>query len=322
MAFRFVLLLIFVLGSLVAACGTDVVESDRITGVGAEPTASIVEPTITAAPPPPTLAPIATLEPKATARPRRMPTPTPITITESVDSAILKDELVALGAVVEIVGHVKFNGLFGRWPSELTVNGQAVRIYEFETPQDALIASETVSSGGYTFTKKLDDDIIQSVILEWVESPHFYLFSNSIILYFGEDGAIGELLDLVGTKFAGRLLKTDEGFDWVVVPAVVNGVRIRSRQPDHKEYVVSVFLVIGQCEEKDGISMERIGEEFHFEATKRVADPPTECIGESFNPGESFDVGSDFEAGVEYRVIVNGDLLGSFIAGVPKIPDY
>lgn len=321
MSTRFVLPSMFLVGSLIAACGTEDVEPETVNSVGAEPTLVSAEPTITADPAP---TPKATLKPKPTARPKpsRTPTPTPITIKDSVDAGLLQDELVALGATVEIVGHVKFNALFGRWPSELTVNDQAVRIYEFGTADEARIASETVSSGGYSFSHKMADDVIMTQILDWVESPHFYLFSNSIVLYFGDDGSMGELLDSIGTKFAGRLLKNDADFESVVVPAVVDKVNIWSPQPDMTDYTVAVFLRIGQCEEKNGISLERLDNEFHFTATKRIADPPAKCTGEGISEGESFKFGSDFEPGVEYRVIVNGDEWNSFVGGEAKIPDW
>ena len=311
MSFRVVLTIVALLSVLLVACGTDDLDFVNTGGVGAEPTVTIVEPTLIAEPSPTMVAPTTVPEPT--------PTPTPITILESVDTEILYDELGALGAAVEIVGHVKFNSLFGRWPSELTVNGQAVRIYQFATSDAMQKASETVGPGGYHFTTFIEGDIRRQMILEWIEPPHFYLFENSIVLYFGVDGKIGELLDSVGTKFAGRLLKSEDSFEWVVVPAVVDEVTIWSPHPRPEDYTVAIMLEIAQCDEKDEITMELLEQEIRFVATMRVTDPPAECIGDSFNPGESFDLGSDFEDGVEYQVTVNGDPWGSFVGGVPLL---
>lgn len=247
-------------------------------------------------------------------------TPFPARVSGGIaaDSEILEDALRDLGADVEFVGQVVMNQLFGVWPSELTVNGHTVRIYQLASRELAKEASLTVSSNGYTFTEPESDGIIKSVHREWIDPPHFYLFESSIILYFGSDGEIGELLDSVGTKFAGSLLKKEGSIEWVTVPAVVDKVSIWSIDTDPLEYTVAVFLLVGHCDRKDNIHMQISGNDFRMTATMLVADPPAECIGEPRKPGESFELGSDFENGVEYRVFVNDKLWGSFVGGQVK----
>ena len=231
------------------------------------------------------------------------------------DSEILEDALRDLGADVEFVGQVALNQLFGVWPSELTVSGQAVRIYELASRKLAKEASLTVSSNGYTFTESESDGIIKSVHRDWIDPPHFYLFESSIILYFGSDEKIGALLDSIGTLFAGQPLSTPGSYGWISVPGVVSDVYIKTTRTTPLEHVVDIILNVGHCNEYGDVEWRIEGNEVRMEASMRVADPPLECIGSARHEGDSFNLGSDFEPKIEYSVIVNGDIWGNFIGG-------
>ena len=249
------------------------------------------------------------------AAPTATPFPTRVNGDVLVDSELLENSLRSLGADVEFVGQVVMNQLFGVWPSELTVNGHAVRIYELASRELATEASLTVSSNGYTFTESERDGIIKSVHRDWIDPPRFYLFESSIILYFGSDGKIGTLLDSIGTLFAGQPLSTSGSYGWISVPGIVSDVYITTTRTTPLEHVVDIILNVGHCNEYGDVEWRIEGNEVRMEASMRIADPPLECIGSARHEGDSFNLGSDFEPRVEYSVIVNGDVWGNFIGG-------
>ncbi|RDJ31278.1 MAG: hypothetical protein DWQ18_03300 [Crenarchaeota archaeon] len=77
----------------------------------------------------------------------------------------------------------------------LSISGIETHVYEFETEQDAQMASKTVSSDGTQ---------IGNNVIRWMDTPHFYTQGKIIVLYVGQNPEITSLLDsLLGSQFAG-----------------------------------------------------------------------------------------------------------------------
>ncbi|KAF6242898.1 hypothetical protein C6988_06935 [Nitrosopumilus sp. b1] len=77
----------------------------------------------------------------------------------------------------------------------LSISGIETHVYEFETDQDAQMASKTVSSDGTQ---------IGNNVIRWMDTPHFYTQGKLIVLYVGQNPEITSLLDsLLGNQFAG-----------------------------------------------------------------------------------------------------------------------
>ena len=71
-----------------------------------------------------------------------------------------------------------------------------VSIYSYETADDAQADAKGVSQDGYSTTN--------AVCIDWISTPHFFLYDNLILQYTGTDKTILAILtDLCGEQFAG-----------------------------------------------------------------------------------------------------------------------
>lgn len=74
--------------------------------------------------------------------------------------------------------------------------GKLVSIYSYETADDAQADAKGVSQDGYSTTN--------AVCIDWISTPHFFLYNNLILQYTGTDKSILAILtDLCGEQFAG-----------------------------------------------------------------------------------------------------------------------
>ena len=71
-----------------------------------------------------------------------------------------------------------------------------ISIYSYETVDDAQADAKGVSQDGYSTTN--------TVCIDWISTPHFFLYDNLILQYTGTDKSILAILtDLCGEQFAG-----------------------------------------------------------------------------------------------------------------------
>ncbi|MDP6667818.1 MAG: hypothetical protein QF357_10550 [Dehalococcoidia bacterium] len=246
------------------------------------------------------------------------PTPAPPTGGGSSiisDQQALEFSLEGNGAEVEYGGQVKSDELFGRFPTELKVNGQRVLVYEFSPGSSVEEASRSVSGDG-TSIKNPDGSIVSVM---WIEPPHFYTFGNAIVLYLGNDAEMGELLDKVATMFAGTGFDETAGepeVEALVKLATIERVTIASTRSIPAQHLISMTLALGgSCESFNASSWELEGREVQIEVTTHGPSTPVPCTLAIIYEDHSINIGSEFEAGVEYTVVVNGEAQGTFMGG-------
>ena len=114
------------------------------------------------------------------------------------DSAIDVDTLVnrleAAGATVEMAGTVS-QPFFTPEGQVITVNGQDVQVFEYESEAEVKAEADLVSPDGGS---------VGTSMISWIATPHFYNSQKLIVLYVGDDIAtIGFLEAILGTQFAG-----------------------------------------------------------------------------------------------------------------------
>lgn len=82
-----------------------------------------------------------------------------------------------------------------------------VSIYSYETADDAQADAKRINQDGCS------TDVITCI--DWVSTPHFFLYDNLILQYTGTDGSILAILtDLCGEQFAGgNRRQYDEGLN-------------------------------------------------------------------------------------------------------------
>jgi hypothetical protein len=246
------------------------------------------------------------------------PTPEPPAGGGSIiaDSQALEITLKSQGAQVTYVGLNKVSEQFGLEPTELKVNGQRVLVYEFAPGTSAQKASETVSADGTSF--EVGDGSVTSV--NWISTPHFYLFGNAIVFYLGDEAEMGRLLDSVGDQFAGGGYDlTDDGEnadEFTTREATIEKVTLASTRSIPAQHLIGVTILLSNgCEQFNSIDWSVEGREVHIDVLTQVPSAPVPCTLSIAYEEQSINIGSDFEAGVEYDVFVNGDRQGSFFGG-------
>lgn len=234
------------------------------------------------------------------------------------DSLALELSLKAKGADVENGGQAMIKNLFGMNFSEIKINGVGVQIYEFAPGSYAQDAADSVRADGYAINQTFDDGTSASTQYNWLATPHFYPFGNSIILYVGDDAEITELLDSIATKFAGGSLGDVEVDDLAFTErlAMIENVSIASTRSIPAQHMIGVTIALGgSCETFKSIDWSVEGREVQIEVLTQVPTAPVPCTLAIIYEDQSINIGSDFEAGVEYDVIVNGERQGSFFGG-------
>ncbi len=111
------------------------------------------------------------------------------------DYVSLVDNLRAAGDTVDPAGTVS-QPFFTPEGQLLSVNGEHVQAFEFESEAEADTAVETVSEDGSS---------VGTTMITWVADPHFYKAGKLVVLYVGEDDGVVDLLEeIMGPQFAGR----------------------------------------------------------------------------------------------------------------------
>jgi hypothetical protein len=156
--------------------------------------------------------------------------------------------------------------------------------------------------------------------VNWVSTPHFYLYGNAIILYVGDDVEMGELLGSLGGQFAGgdygEVNIGDEGNGFATKVALIENVQIQSTRSIPAQHNVSMTIALGgSCETFNSIDWSVEGTEVVIEVLTQVPTALVPCTLAIIYEDRSVSIGSDFEAGVEYDVIVNGVKQASFFGG-------
>lgn len=78
----------------------------------------------------------------------------------------------------------------------LSAYGEDVQVFEYDSSESAL---DEVDESGLT-----PDGQFQTVMVTWIDTPHFYQTGNLIVLYVGSNSNITTMLeDLLGPQIAG-----------------------------------------------------------------------------------------------------------------------
>ena len=78
----------------------------------------------------------------------------------------------------------------------LTAYGEDIQVFEYDSSESAL---DEVTESGLT-----PDGQFQTVMVTWIDTPHFYQTGSLIVLYVGDNFEIITLLeDLLGPQIAG-----------------------------------------------------------------------------------------------------------------------
>lgn len=114
---------------------------------------------------------------------------------EVSDYASLVKALSTRGASVEPAGEIT-QDFFSPVGRIIKVNGQDVQVFEYPSPEDVADEAEEVAPDGGS---------IGTTMVTWVDTPHFYMRGNLIVLYVGSDaGTLSALDSALGEQFAGR----------------------------------------------------------------------------------------------------------------------
>jgi len=109
-----------------------------------------------------------------------------------VDS--LTGELQDQGADVEVLGSVS-EPVFDTQSQLISVNGEEVQVFIFQNDSSVAEIANTVNNNA---------SMIDTQSYTWVATPHFYQSGNMIVIYFGDNQEVTQLLEKVlGTQFAG-----------------------------------------------------------------------------------------------------------------------
>jgi len=119
------------------------------------------------------------------------------------DYVSLVDNLRAAGATVDPAG----TGSGDYFPPQnqlLTVNGERVSTFEFDSAEAADATADGVSAGGSSIVTTMPDGTGTATMVTWVAPPHFYKAGKLIVLYVGCDSDVINLLqETIGPQFAG-----------------------------------------------------------------------------------------------------------------------
>ena len=78
----------------------------------------------------------------------------------------------------------------------MTVNGEDIQAFEFDSGVEADTVAETVSA---------DASSVGTSMISWIAPPHFYNAGRLIVVYVGSDGDVINILQkIIGSQFAGR----------------------------------------------------------------------------------------------------------------------
>jgi hypothetical protein len=111
-----------------------------------------------------------------------------------LDRLSLVDALRAAGASVGAAGEVT-QPFFTVRGQIITVDGQAVQVYEYTAASTAEAEAGQVAPDGRT---------VGTIRMAWLGTPHFYRTGRLLLLYVGDDaGTLRQLETLVGPAFAG-----------------------------------------------------------------------------------------------------------------------
>ncbi len=178
------LLAVMALGAVLAGCNAS--------GAGGQPEDEAIptEEPITEATEEPTEAP--TVDPAGGIMPAE--TGEPGSAPEAAEDVDIVATLQAADATVEVLGEVEqpFMPVIGK---ALRVNGADMQAFEFESVEAAQEAAAALPADGSSF---------ETIMITWVDTPHFYQYENYVVLYVGSDQAILDLLSsLLGEQVAG-----------------------------------------------------------------------------------------------------------------------
>ncbi len=111
-----------------------------------------------------------------------------------IDLTGLVDYLQAAGASVEMAGTVS-QPFFTPEGQVITVNGQDVQVFEYQSESEAKAEANLVSPDGSS---------VGTSMMSWIATPHFYQSGKLIVLYVGDHIDTIELLDgVLGPQIAG-----------------------------------------------------------------------------------------------------------------------
>lgn len=103
--------------------------------------------------------------------------------------------LEARGAEVEYKEEI-FQDFLSVDGKVITVNGIDVQVFEYADAVEAQAEAAQIPPDGSSFA---------TIMVTWIDDPHFYQQGSLIVLYVGSDQATLDLLESVlGTQFAGR----------------------------------------------------------------------------------------------------------------------
>jgi hypothetical protein len=177
------LLAVMALGGVLAGCA-----APGAAGQPEDEATPTQEPTVEATEDPteaPTIDPAGGIMPAETDEPGSTPEEAPIDIVATLQAA---------DASVEVLGEVEqpFMSVVG---TSLRVNGADVQAFEFESVEAAQAAAAALPADGSSF---------ETLIIDWMDVPHFYQYEQFVVLYVGSDQLTLDLLTmLLGEQVAG-----------------------------------------------------------------------------------------------------------------------
>lgn len=111
-----------------------------------------------------------------------------------IDSESLIAGLETAGATVEVTGTVS-QPFFTPEGQVITVDGQDVQVFEYESEADAKAEADLVAPDGSS---------VGTSMMTWIATPHFYSGGQLIVLYVGDQSSMMNLLEeVLGSQFAG-----------------------------------------------------------------------------------------------------------------------
>ncbi|NQW17975.1 MAG: hypothetical protein HQ478_10875 [Chloroflexi bacterium] len=132
----------------------------------------------------------------------------PITTTQTGDRSSLTsaDELSDLFQGLDAAasrGDEAFQPFFGVSGEAMTLFGERVEVYVFDSLEDAESAAAGINEDG-----SIVGSDGQVMFIKWIATPHFYAKEDSVILYVGENDEVIKFLDSIA---GGRALGSRSG---------------------------------------------------------------------------------------------------------------
>lgn len=139
-----------------------------------------------------------TAQPAVAPEPLEGPTgqpPTEMPGEETNETSDLIEALAAAGATVEAKGEIE-QAFFSVNGQVLRVNGGDVQVFEYADAAAASAEAAAIAPDGGS---------IGTTMVTWMDTPHFFLQGNLIVLYVGSDaGVLSALEGVLGPQIAGR----------------------------------------------------------------------------------------------------------------------